>query len=537
MKRTKRVHSGWAMALTAAAVLIPCGAWYWLGTRQLAREAAQLEQVARREAMSAAERMAAHLAIRLEELNDHETNRPYVHYWREYLSRGEACADLKVRRSPLAKGKRHKLIQAHFQIDDRGRVASVEPWAQVQMDSIQFSDPTAGIAVDTLGRRSPVHASLMPAPLTPAAAPVGSQDRPRADEAAQVMPFRWQTGSFQGQPALMASRQVITPAETFVQGFVVDHAGLAHWNFEREFPAELLAGEPRGETEARLPILGAAWRIRVDPRPRIERAQARATVLARQFHQSYFGGALGAVLAGACLLVLVRRSERLAEERSRFAAAAAHELRTPLAGIRLHGEMLALALGNPARVTEYAGRITDEAERLTRLVSNVFNYTQVDQKQLRIQKARADLGQVVREALTLVEPIVERAGGSLMVRLEEGLPPASVDKDAVHQMVRNLVDNAEKYTRQSADRRIEVSVSSAGPTTVEIAVRDHGPGVPATARGRIFAPFERHDDANQPSGLGLGLSVVRTLALAHGGDVSYEEPTGGGARFVVRLPV
>ena len=88
--------------------------------------------------------MAAHLAIRLEELNDSETNRPYVHYWREYLSRGEACADLRVRRSPLAKGKRHKLILAHFQIDDHGRVASPEPWAHVQMDSIQFSDPTAG---------------------------------------------------------------------------------------------------------------------------------------------------------------------------------------------------------------------------------------------------------------------------------------------------------------------------------------------------------------------------------------------------------
>ena len=91
------------------------------------------------------------------------------------------------------------------------------------------------------------------------------------------------------------------------------------------------------------------------------------------------------MLAGVCLVVLIRRSERLAEERSRFAAAAAHELRTPLAGIRLHGEMLALSLGNPSRVTEYAGRITDEAERLTRLVSNVFNYTQVDQKRLRIQ--------------------------------------------------------------------------------------------------------------------------------------------------------
>ena len=71
-----------------------------------------------------------------------------------------------------------------------------------------------------------------------------------------------------------------------------------------------------------------------------------------------------------------------------------------------------------------------------------------------------------------------------------------------------------------------------------IAVRDHGPGVPAADRGRIFAallPPRRRQ--HQPSGLGLGLAVVRTLAVAHGGDVSYEEPTGGGARFVVRLPV
>jgi signal transduction histidine kinase len=104
-------------------------------------------------------------------------------------------------------------------------------------------------------------------------------------------------------------------------------------------------------------------------------------------------------------------------------------------------------------------------------------------------------------------------------------------------MVRNLVDNAEKYSRQSADRRIEVSVGGGRPGFVDIAVRDHGPGVPASAREHIFAPFARHDDDNQPNGLGLGLSVVRTLALAHGGDVGYEEPTGGGAKFVVRLPV
>jgi signal transduction histidine kinase len=544
----KRVHTKGAVALTAAAVLIPCGAWYLIGTRQLGREATQLEQVARREATSAAERMAAHLAISLEQLNDHETNRPYLHYWREFLSRGESCDDLKVRKSPLARFKRHKLIKAHFQIDEQGKVASPEPW--VSMEGLQFSDPTAGVPIDAMARRSPVHASLMPTAALGGGASSsganssnassssanGGNDRPRAEETAQVLPFRWHTGAYEGTPALMAVRQVITTGETFVQGFMVDSAGLAHWVFEREFPADLAPGEPRGDTEARVPIVGVSWRLKVDPTPRLERAQTRAALLSRQFHQSYSGGALGALLAGACLVMLIRRSERMAEERSRFAAAAAHELRTPLAGIRLHGEMLALALGNPAKVTEYAGRITDEAERLTRLVSNVFNYTQVDQKQLHIQRAPADVGQVVREALALVQPIVERAGADLSVRVEGGLPPVELDRDALHQMVRNVVDNAEKYSRQSADRRIEVTVSSSDPAWVDIAVRDHGPGVPLHLRQRIFAPFARHGREDQPSGLGLGLSVVRTLALAHGGSVFVEEPSGGGARFVVRLP-
>ena len=164
-------------------------------------------------------------------------------------------------------------------------------------------------------------------------------------------------------------------------------------------------------------------------------------------------------------MVLVRRSERLAEERSRFAAAAAHELRTPLAGIRLHGEMLALALGNPGRVTEYAARITDEAERLTRLVSNVFNYTQVDQKRLRIQhRARRPRARRCARRWPWCEPIVDRAGGAPgRAASSEGLPAVTLDKDAVHQMVRNLVDNAEKYSRGSRPTGASRSVVSAGP--------------------------------------------------------------------------
>jgi signal transduction histidine kinase len=364
----------------------------------------------------------------------------------------------------------------------------------------------------------------------------GTREPARGEEAAQVTPFRWQTGSWEGKAALMAVRQVITPSETFVQGFAVDGNGLSHWLFESGSPAKLLPGEPRSETSARIPILGATWHIAVEPGPRIQRAARRAAELSRQFHQSYFGGVLGAMLAGFCLVVLIRRSERLAEERSRFAAAAAHELRTPLAGIRLHGEMLALSLGNPRRVTEYAARITDEAERLTRLVSNVFSYTQVDQKLLRIHTERGDLGQAVREALTLVQPIVERMDAELVLRVEPDLPRVEFDKDAVHQMVRNLVDNAEKYSRGCSDRRIEVGVISA-PDAAVLTVRDHGAGIPTGDRGGIFLPFSRHARSAEISGLGLGLAVVRTLTLAHGGSVEYSDAEGGGACFAIRFPI
>jgi signal transduction histidine kinase len=533
----KRFHTRWAIALTAAAVLIPAGAWYLIGARQLDREAQQLLEVARHEASSSGERMAAHLAIRLEELLDSESNRPYVHYWRQFVSRGEACADPRMSWSPLAWGKRHKLIAAHFLLDQQGRITS--PERSVDVQAIDFADPTAAASrlpglPGSIGGPPPAslqsHASLLPAA---ASTPKPPQAQP--DQNAQVTLFRWQTGSWEGKPALMAVRQIITAGETFVQGFVVDNSGLSHWLFDLGSPAVLAPGEPRGETDARLPILGATWHIQIETGPRLEKAVKRAAVLSRQFHQSYFGGVLGAMLAGFCLVVLNRRSEHLAEERSRFAAAAAHELRTPLAGIRLHGEMLALSLGNPKRVTEYAARITDEAERLTRLVSNVFSYTQVDQKLLRIHTEPGDIGQAVREALTLVQPIVERMGAELIVRVACDLPPVQFDKDAVHQMVRNLVDNAEKYSRGCSDRRIEVEVTST-PEAALLCVRDHGPGISLSDRVRIFQPFSRHARSAEISGLGLGLAVVRTLALAHGGRVDYRDAEGGGASFTIRFP-
>jgi signal transduction histidine kinase len=515
------------MLLAAVAVLVPCGAWYVLGTRQLERETAQLMESARREATSTAARVASHLTIRLEELDDHETNRPFVHYWASYLSWGQGCKLPKSQRSPLAKGKRHKLVAAYFQIDESGRVTS--PEIDTNVNALSFA---ASLGGTELGQGRQLHIEgTVPAPARP----------PCADQPAQVLPFRWQTGAWAGQPALFAIRQITTGGATFSQGFLVDKVALLHFPQENGLPTVLLPGEGRGETEARLPILGAAWHVAVDPGPRLQRAEVRAAGLRRQFHQSFFAGSFGAALAAVFLVVLIGRSERLAAERSRFAAAAAHELRTPLAGIRLHGEMLGLSLGNPAKINEYAARITDEAERLTRLVANVFNYTQVDQKRLRLARHWHDLGGIVTSALALVEPIIERAGARLVVTLHEPLPRAFLDADAVHQMVRNLVDNAEKYSRGAIDRHIELTVQAAaheldGRPGVSVTVRDHGPGVPEAAHARIFEPFSRVSAQSVANGLGLGLAVVRTLARAHGGEVTLQSPQGGGAAFVIWFP-
>jgi signal transduction histidine kinase len=166
----------------------------------------------------------------------------------------------------------------------------------------------------------------------------------------------------------------------------------------------------------------------------------------------------------------------------------------------------------------------------------MFNLNQVGQNRLRIRKEWGDLGQTVRAALAIVQPIVDRAGATLVVQIQDPLPPVLFDADAVYQMVRNLVDNAEKYTRRAENRRIEVDVATAG-AAVEVSVSDHGPGVPLASRARIFRPFSGHEKNVETSGLGLGLSVVRTLAIAHGGDVRYEAGPEGGARFVLHFPV
>jgi signal transduction histidine kinase len=194
--------------------------------------------------------------------------------------------------------------------------------------------------------------------------------------------------------------------------------------------------------------------------------------------------------------------------------------------------MLADGLGNPDKARDYACRMAEEAARLGRVVSNVLGFSQLERGNLSVDAQVGPLCDALRDLADRAQPALDRAGAVL----ELDAPPdlrARFDRDALARIIGNLLDNAEKYSREADDRSITLAARDLGDR-VEIAVTDHGPGVRDAAR--LFRPFTRGVTADGPAGLGLGLALSRSLAQAMGGDLRYRAPSGGGASFVLELP-
>jgi len=212
----------------------------------------------------------------------------------------------------------------------------------------------------------------------------------------------------------------------------------------------------------------------------------------------------------------------------RFISDASHELRSPLASLRQFAEV---AQAHPDRVTagELSDAILDEGARLERLVDGMLTLARSDEHGLTAARRPVDLDDVV-----LAE--VRRLRASTALRIDaSAVGAARIDGDPalIAGLVRNLVDNAARHA--TAAVAVEL-VESAG--AVVLAVDDDGDGIPASERERVFDRFVRLDDARarESGGSGLGLSIVREIATAHGGAVTVHESALGGARFEVRLP-
>ncbi len=245
-----------------------------------------------------------------------------------------------------------------------------------------------------------------------------------------------------------------------------------------------------------------------------------------------------AIAAGLLTVALLqlRRQQELARLRTEFVSGVSHELRTPLAQIRWFAELLHMGkLRTEDERARSAGIIDQEARRLTFLVENVLNFSRGEKGANRISVSPGDLDREIGEALELFAPLA-RARRSTIVSALTARAVVPFDRDALRQMLLNLLDNAVKY---GPPGQTIVVGSELVNDRARIWVEDEGPGIPRDDRHRVWEPYVRLNREAEASsgGSGIGLSVVRELAALHGGRVRAESAPGGGARVVIELPL
>ena len=246
------------------------------------------------------------------------------------------------------------------------------------------------------------------------------------------------------------------------------------------------------------------------------------------------------LLLGAGLLLVysnVKRELHLSRLKSDFVANVSHELKTPLALIRLFAETLELGrVPTEEKAQLYYRVINKESERLTQLINNILDFSRIEAGRKEYRFARADVGRIVEEVVEAYRFPIEQQGFRLQVQLAEDLPEAEVDKEALSQALINLVNNAIKYSRD--DRFIGIQALAEGGRIL-ISVTDRGIGIAKPEQKKIFEKFYRAEDSlvHETKGSGLGLSLVRHIMEAHGGAVEVDSTPGGGSTFTLVLPV
>jgi two-component system phosphate regulon sensor histidine kinase PhoR len=255
-----------------------------------------------------------------------------------------------------------------------------------------------------------------------------------------------------------------------------------------------------------------------------------------------FGGGLFVALR------MVRREVELTGARARFLTNVTHELKTPLASIRLFSEMLLDGrVESEAKRDEYHRLLAGESERLSALIENVLDLGRIERGERALDLASRRVDELAREVVERFAPLAARDGVSIETRGLDAPCAAVCDRGAFAQALVNLLDNSRKYAASGG--QIEVALERAAGAGVDrgggqdlglvrVCVRDFGPGIPEEERARIFEPFVRGERQRDGAiaGLGLGLHLARTLARAQGGELVCEAPDGGGARFVLTLP-
>ncbi len=245
---------------------------------------------------------------------------------------------------------------------------------------------------------------------------------------------------------------------------------------------------------------------------------------------------LAVTLALGSLWVSARAQLRLAQKKDDFISAVSHELRTPLTSIRMYSEMLEKNwVKSEDKLAEYYGSMRQESERLSRLIENVLDFSRIQKGRKKYTFSLGDINQCVADVVEMMRPYAAQNGFSIKTELGQ-LGQRTFDRDAVTQIVVNLLDNAIKYARNAEDKTITVRTRS-DSRFILLEVEDHGPGVPHRLRHKVFEQFYRtgSEATRETTGTGLGLALVKRFAQAHEGFVEIITAKPSGAIFRVAL--
>jgi signal transduction histidine kinase len=230
-------------------------------------------------------------------------------------------------------------------------------------------------------------------------------------------------------------------------------------------------------------------------------------------------------------------AEAAAQVRDDFLSVAAHELKTPVTGLRAMAQILARKLQKgdvrgPAWLSDGLRTIDQQADRLTRLIGQLLDVSRLDRDSRPPERTATDLADLVER---LVAAFRARTSKHILVLEADPGLIAEIDPVGIEQVMSNLLDNAIKYSPDGG--QIDVEVGRADAEHVRLAVRDRGLGIPPEKRAEIFGRFYQAHAEDHRSGLGLGLYISRQIVALHEGQIAVEFPPDGGTRFVVTLPV